>query len=369
MASHNAIMLSFSTFSLIAVGAVVTLALIGGIFYTSLRSGWMKHGYFTIPSVILIVVVLFIMFQGLGSGITLSVMGAHFENHPIAALSINGLAEIAVLLVGAVLISRAIKQNPFAVFRLEGFWETPPTAYILAIPIMLLAQMGGSAISVLAEHIWKFFPTIYQPLNSYETAGDSAIQSLVTAHGPMDLLLIFLFVAIVPAFSEETLFRGFAQTNIERSGSKHTRPFVALVLASILFAAMHASVFKFPGLLVLGLTLGWLTYRTNNLFTGALAHALNNGFIVAVLYLNPDQLSSKTASSLMGTEEISGSDALIMLLFASVGLTLFLLLFHRITTPLQARGNAEREFETRLTQGNNSFDDHTINEYPSDHYE
>jgi len=121
--------------------------------------------------------------------------------------------------------------------------------------------------------------------------------------------------------------------------------------------------------LVLGLTLGWLTYRTNNLFTGALAHALNNGFIVAVLYLNPDQLSSKTASSLMGTEEISGSDALIMLLFASVGLTLFLLLFHRITTPLQARGNAEREFETRLTQGNNSFDDHTINEYPSDHYE
>src|ERR1019366_1537935 len=155
-------MLSLHPLELIVIGALLVLAVLGGIFYSFARGGWMKYGYFNLPAVIVIVIVLFVLFQGLGSGITLSVVGEHIEDHPIAALSINGLAEICVLLIGSVLISRAMKQDPFAVFRLEGFWETPPTAYLLAVPIILIAQIGGSAVSVLVEHVWKYFPTIYQ---------------------------------------------------------------------------------------------------------------------------------------------------------------------------------------------------------------
>jgi membrane protease YdiL (CAAX protease family) len=360
-------MLSLHLVELIVIGTLLVLAVLGGMFYSFTRGGWMKNGYFNLPAVILIVIVLFVLFQGLGSGITLGIIGEHIENHPIAALSINGLAEILVLLIGSVLISRAMKQDPFAVFRLEGFWETPPTAYLLAIPIILIAQIGGSAVSVLVEHVWKYFPTVYQPLQNYENTSDTAVQGLVTAHNPLDLLLIFLFVAIVPAFSEETLFRGFAQTNIERSGHRHTRPYTALIIASILFAMMHASVFKFPGLFALGLTLGWLTYRTNNLFTGAFGHAINNGFIVAALYLSPERLS--TTANLAGTEEMSGKDALIVLVPIVIAMILLLALYNRITAPLQARKYAEQEFESRLAHEHPVLPEVPPNEHHSDPYE
>ena len=142
----------------------------GMFFYAAARYGWMKHGYFTIPSVFVVVVGLFILFQGLGSGVMVAAVGSQIEDHPIVALSINGLAELIVLLCGTVLISTAARQNLFAVFRLEGFHETPTAAYLLAVPMMLLAQFGGSVLSVLWERVWKFFPEFYRTVNTYETA-------------------------------------------------------------------------------------------------------------------------------------------------------------------------------------------------------
>ena len=195
------------------------------------------------------------------------------------------------------------------------------------------------------------------------------MKGLVTAHGTLDFMLIFIFVAIVPALAEEALFRGFTQTNIERSGHRHTRPFTALIVASMLFAMMHASLFKFPGLFALGLTLGWLTYRTNNLFTGALGHVINNGFIVAAFYLNPDDVTANANSSLVGTGEISGTDALIALALLIPLFGLFLYLFNRITAPLHARGNAEREFQARLAHENLFLNEATMNDHPFNHYE
>ena len=362
-------MLSLHTLGLLAIGAFMVLALLGWLVFRVAQRGWMTHGYLGIPAVILIVLVLFILFQGIGSGVTLAVIGEHYENHPIAVLAINGLAEITVLLLGAIVISKTFRQNLFAVFRLEGFYETPALAYILAVPIMLLAQFGGGALSVLSEHVWKFFPSIYPALEQYENAGNESMKGLVTAHGSIDFMLIFIFVAVVPALAEEALFRGFTQTNIERSGHWHTRPFVALGITSVLFGMMHASVFKFPGLFGLGLTLGWLTYRTNNLFTGALAHIANNGFIVAALYLSPEQVSAKATQSLVSTDELSGTDALIVLVPVIIGMTLFLFLFNRVTAPLHARGNAERELEARLAQENSSGTELPMNDYIQDHYE
>lgn len=183
------------------------------------------------------------------------------------------------------------------------------------------------------------------------------MQGLVTANGLADFLLILFFVAIVPALAEETLFRGFTQTNIERSGRYHTRPFVALFSASLLFAMVHGSLFKLPGLFALGLSLGWMTYRTNNLFTGGLAHALNNGFIVATLYFNPDQASAKSNETLVGTGGLSSWQALFALVVVMPILALFLFWFNRVTEHIQARGNAERELQVRLSAdfGNNEM--------------
>jgi len=346
-AAYRNSMFALSPESFVAAASVILLAVLGALFYAAFRRGWKRNGYFTIPAVILIVFGLYLAFQAFGSGITYAVVGTDIDAHPIAALTINGICEIGVMLVGTALVVRAQGQSFFSSFRLEGLRETPVSAYLLAIPIILMAQFAGEALSTLWERVWKFFPGIYAVLDKYETTSDKTVQGLVTAKGPIDFLLILLFVAVVPALAEEALFRGFAQTNIERSGHWHARPFIALFVTSILFASIHVSVFKLPGLFTLALALGWMAYRTNNLFTGALGHAVNNGSIVIALYFSSGTAANDN-SDLVGTGGLSGSEALGLFLGSAIALAILAYIFAGVTSKISARGNAEREVQFHI---------------------
>jgi membrane protease YdiL (CAAX protease family) len=333
-------LLSTSKWILIAI--VLLFAALGTLVFAASRRGWKRNGYFTIASTVLIVLGIFLSFQTLGAILAIATGDTKLDAGNIVLLAVNGVAQLLIMLGGTVLISRSAGQDPFAVFRLEGFHETPASAYLLSVPIILSAQFAGSALATMWTRCLRVFPDLYHALDKYESQSDSQMQGLVTAHGTIEFVLIFIFVALVPAFAEETLFRGFAQSNIERSGHGRARPFVALIVASILFAAIHASVFKFPGLLALGLSLGWMAYRTNNLFVGSLGHAANNGLIVIALYLKPD-IGDTASSSLVGTAEMPVKDALELLAFSLPMLAVFVYLFHRATEAIDARHNADRE--------------------------
>ena len=334
----------------IAIGAIIGLVLsvgagIGALVFIASRRGWMRNGYFTTAATILVVLGIFVAFQSLGSALVVAIGGVKMDESNVTLLAMNGVAQLFIMLVGTVVLSLAMRQNPFAVFRLEGFHEIRWMAYLLSVPIMFAAQIAGEAVASLWARGLQLVPALYQMLDKFESANDKQMEGLVTAHGLGEFVLILLFVAIVPAFAEETLFRGFAMTNIERSGRTRARPFFALILTSALFAAIHLSVFKFPGLLALGLALGWMAHRTNNLFVGSLGHAANNGIIVIALYLAPGLDSGASASSLIGTAEMPIVDALLMLGGSLPALAVLLYVFNRATENIQARHNAERECE------------------------
>jgi hypothetical protein len=135
-------------------------------------------------------------------------------------------------------------------------------------------------------------------------------------------------------------------SNIEHSGPLKRRPYFALAISSILFASIHLSVFKLPGLLALGLALGYMALRTNNLFVGSLGHAANNGLIVMALYLKPDITDTSTTSSLVGTGEMTTNEALLMLAGSLPSLVLLLYAFQRSTREVYAH----HAFETDESQ-------------------
>ena len=325
--------------ALVALAVVVVTVAIIAIGHAR---GWRRNGYFTALSTAMIVIAIFILFQTVGgvlAYLTGSLPGK--EGVGVLFLAENAITQLAVMLLGTIAISNTFRQDPFAVFRLEGFYETPVAAYVLSVPMILSAQTVGGALSTLWTKLLELVPAIYGPLAPFETQSDSQMQGLVTAHGLPEFAVIFIAVALVPAVAEETLFRGFAQSNIERSGHGRTRPVVALILASVFFAAIHASVFKFPGLLALGLSLGWMAYRTNNLFVGSLGHAVNNGMIVMALYLAPSAAGVGTLE--VGVEKRSLSDALGLLAASAPFLLLSTYLFNRVTAGMTARDNATHE--------------------------
>ncbi|MFV0483501.1 MAG: lysostaphin resistance A-like protein [Bacteroidales bacterium] len=84
-------------------------------------------------------------------------------------------------------------------------------------------------------------------------------------------------VAIFAPVVEELIFRGVIMRGLLRKYS----PFFAIVFSALLFAAYHLNPWQFSVALYLGLFLGWLRYKTRNIWLPIAAHALNN-FIVLV---------------------------------------------------------------------------------------
>ncbi|MEL7148754.1 MAG: CPBP family intramembrane glutamic endopeptidase [Bacteroidota bacterium] len=96
-------------------------------------------------------------------------------------------------------------------------------------------------------------------------------------------LYTMLIIGVIPAIGEEYLFRGVLQTIFEKFiGNPH----LAILLASILFSAFHFQFYGFLPRMALGMLFGYLFYYSGNLIYPMIAHFINNGLTVTVLYLH-----------------------------------------------------------------------------------
>jgi membrane protease YdiL (CAAX protease family) len=96
----------------------------------------------------------------------------------------------------------------------------------------------------------------------------------------------FLFntfmIAILPAVSEEILFRGaLARLMKEWTRSIHW----AVILSAVIFAAIHLQFYGFLPRFILGVVLGYLYFLTGSLWVPIFAHFINNFLSVLVEYL------------------------------------------------------------------------------------
>ncbi len=93
---------------------------------------------------------------------------------------------------------------------------------------------------------------------------------------PLQVVLVFLAVVVAPLV-EEMLFRGLFQSMIR---SHLGRPWLAIVLTSVLFAGIHANPTHWPALFTLGLGLGYTYEKSGSLLRPILMHAMFNAAII-----------------------------------------------------------------------------------------
>jgi len=304
----------------------------------------MRNGYFGIGRSLAIVVVVTLAFNIVGGVILVSLYGIDIKGgSPSVIVLANSFAQILVMLGVPILIVRSSGHNFFEAYRLEGMRETKLPVHLIGLPIIALAQIVGGAFASLWILALKEFPDLFANLQSFQKNIDDMMSGLTSANSPTEMTILLFGVAIVPAFVEESFFRGFIQTNIERSGNGKSRPYIAIIITSVLFAAVHLSPLQFPGLLTIGLLLGWLAYRTCDLRVSILAHAFNNGAIVILAYFL--RSNSEFVNSLTDTPDISLEASLTMLGFSLPILFGLLYVFQKMTEPLHARENADLYIE------------------------
>jgi membrane protease YdiL (CAAX protease family) len=152
---------------------------------------------------------------------------------------------------------------------------------IVVIVIMMACLPLVGALSDLTERL-PFSKATFEKFKAAEEAYNRQVAVIGRMDNFRDYLVSLIMLAILPAVFEETLFRGGLQNLLSRWWNA---PVLAIVVTSIIFSAVHGSYLGFLSRAVLGFVLGWMYYRTGNLWLNIIAHAANNTIAVTTLYI------------------------------------------------------------------------------------
>lgn len=131
-------------------------------------------------------------------------------------------------------------------------------------------------------------------------------------------LTSMIIIGLLPAIFEEVCFRGGIQNILTRW---FNGPWIAIILTSIIFSAVHISYYGFFVRFSLGIFLGLVFYYSGSLWLNILFHFLYNGVQVTALYLATTS-SGNVANHSKDIEESfplwAGVIALVIVVFALI---------------------------------------------------
>ena len=195
-------------------------------------------------------------------------------------------AIVGTLIVGSVLIESVGKVG---LYLMESLFILPPLIYLqlkgynikrclrwngISVQLLFTTLMIGLALIILLDEadrlINMFFP---MPAEMQE-----ALKDLMTLESWSDYILIGFGAVFAAAICEESLFRGFIQVSMEAYGSV-TR---AVLFSALLFGLAHFNPWWMVQILILGVFLGFISWRSNSAIPGMFIHGLNNGLALLV---------------------------------------------------------------------------------------
>ena len=140
-----------------------------------------------------------------------------------------------------------------------------------------LAMIGGIVISIVASVVMA---NVQSWLPSFDSEGLNAVDQLLA--GPPFIVAILLFIiVIVSPILEEIFFRKF----LWRISSFLFSQTTTLIIISLLFVAVHGSLFHAIGILPITLFFGWLRMKTGSIKHCTIAHVANNATASVFFFL------------------------------------------------------------------------------------
>ncbi|RBL93411.1 CPBP family intramembrane glutamic endopeptidase [Chitinophaga flava] len=176
---------------------------------------------------------------------------------------------------------------PAAIFAY--LWQPSPARYLGLKPApkaiqIVLALMGIYGALWVAGFVsdWNQTWNVPQDARDMQAQAEKLVNVMLRMPSIKDLIINLILVAIIPSIAEELFFRGVFQRLLIKSTR---RVWLSVVLSSIFFSAVHGEILDFMAIAVLGFVLGAIYVLSGNLWLSILAHILNNGAKVVMMYL------------------------------------------------------------------------------------
>ncbi|MDZ7897738.1 MAG: CPBP family intramembrane glutamic endopeptidase [Arcicella sp.] len=119
-------------------------------------------------------------------------------------------------------------------------------------------------------------------MKASEDSAAGMTKFLTDFKNPSQLTVALVVVALLAGVSEELFFRGVLQS-IALKAFKN--PHGAIWFAAFWFSFIHFQFFGFLPRMLLGALFGYLYFWTKNLWIPIVAHVVNNGFTLSMVYL------------------------------------------------------------------------------------
>lgn len=226
---------------------------------------------------------------------------------------------IGLFVVPAFIIAYVFNQKPKIYLKFNSVSIRP---VVLTIIVMLASIPIINALSVLNEGMQ--FPEWLRGVEMWMKEKEMSAQVLTEAFLKMDspasLLFNIFMIGILPAVGEELIFRGvFQRLFAEWTKNIH----IGILIAAILFSAMHMQFYGFLPRMMLGVLLGYLFYWSGSIWVPMLGHFVNNTLAVIFYYFYSDEMTKEIEHFGVNQETI------IFLLLGIIIVTPLLYLFYK----------------------------------------
>ncbi|GAB3893103.1 hypothetical protein GCM10028803_06880 [Larkinella knui] len=233
---------------------------------------------------------------------------------------IQAVSHLCSFLLPCLVYLRLIEHRPWSEFNVRPL---PMVQSLGLIALLTITFMPFNGLMIEWNQNMDF-PEMLAGLEEWMKQKEDQMTGLTTFltnfTSPLDLVIALLVIAVIPGIGEEVLFRGMVQRKLAQwTGNVH----VAIWLSALIFSAIHVQFYGFVPRALLGALFGYIYVWSGNIWVPILAHAVNNGFTVLMVWLYHRRMISVDIEN---TNSVPLTGALISLL-----LTIGFLAFFRKT--------------------------------------
>jgi len=189
--------------------------------------------------------------------------------------------QVALFLLPSIIIMYMIKDDKESFFGLNRFPKPLTILLVLILSLSIIPITTYTGILNSKMVLPEMISGIEDWMKAKEETASHLTNLLIASSGFIPLAVNIFILAVVPAFSEEMLFRGVFQRLL--SGFLRSDHAGILVTAA-LFSTIHFQFYGFIPRLILGLGFGYLFYLTRSLWSAIIAHFVNNVIPVLVAF-------------------------------------------------------------------------------------
>ncbi len=241
-----------------------------------------------------------LIFVGLAAGISIFIWDYNFFSQPELLAQIGNTDMLPVvrffqamqtigmfLLPGIAWVLIYDKPLPHGL-KIKSHITTEGFVATLLMVIIALPMINALAAINEAMHLPEWLSALEENFRTTEDRAMEFMEALLNTDSVGTLFINLFVIAVLPAISEEVLFRGVLQNEIERITQK---PIISVLTAALVFAALHYQFYTFLPRVALGIMLGLVYIWSRNLWVPIALHFFNNGLsVLAWFWLSPEQI-------------------------------------------------------------------------------